>query len=199
MPYLHWETDKARSRSAKTIREAGRIGMSTLGEVVDQVRENEHPHSSRTVNNGADLSLINADSVPPPPLYHSTKAHLSVRREALGRLLRWAALFAEDMDSILDEKLYFKHLHTDSPLHPRRTLDQSYYKTLKNTQQRDRDQVVYRSSALRSHECVRKSSMDRCTECNEDVRNVPRIIMVDQLWLWILDESMIHTKLRLVE
>jgi hypothetical protein len=31
--------------------------------------------------------------------------------------------------------------------------------------------------------------MEVCLQCNEDIRKTPRIIMVDQLWLWILDES----------
>lgn len=53
-------------------------------------------------------------------------------------------------------------------LHLRRTLDQSYFLNLKDTSERDLDQVVYR--ATRGH------------------GNHTRVVMVDQLWLWVLDE-----------
>jgi hypothetical protein len=51
-------------------------------------------------------------------------------------------------------------------------LDQSYYWTLKDTSTRDRDQVVYRAT-------------------NQEDQNprIPRVVMVDQLWMWILDGS----------
>jgi hypothetical protein len=191
MPYLHWETDKARSRSAKIIKEASTAGLSTLEEVVDQMRENEqNARNAHVVSTAAVLALKEDTQPPPTPIYNTTKAPLSMRREVLGRLLRWAAIFAEDMNSIVDEKLHMKYLHAESPLHPRRTLDQSYYKTLRNTKQRDQDQVVFRATTTRCHECFKASPVDLCTGCNQDIKNIPRIIMVDQLWMWILDESM---------
>jgi hypothetical protein len=61
----------------------------------------------------------------------------------------------------------------DSPLHIRRTLDQSYFLTLEDTTTRDKDQVVYRAT---------KPSI-------RHPYNVTRVVMVDQLWLWILGES----------
>jgi hypothetical protein len=77
-------------------------------------------------------------------------------------------------DADADERLLRKHLGSERPVHIRRTLDQSYYWTLKDTQRRDRDQVVYRA-----------------TNRPDQVPRTPRIVMVDQLWLWILDGSMI--------
>lgn len=59
---------------------------------------------------------------------------------------------------------------TEPLLHIRRTLDQSYFMNLKDTSQRDRDQVVYRATKWQG--------------------NLARVVMVDQLWLWILDERM---------
>lgn len=53
-------------------------------------------------------------------------------------------------------------------LHIRRTLDQSYFLNLKDTSQRDQDQVVYRAT--------------------KGTGNHTRVVMVDQLWLWVLDE-----------
>lgn len=54
------------------------------------------------------------------------------------------------------------------PLQPRRTLDQYFYTHLENTSQRDADQVVYRYTLGTSE---------------------AKIFMVDQLWLWILNEG----------
>ncbi|OAX78170.1 hypothetical protein ACJ72_07526 [Emergomyces africanus] len=59
----------------------------------------------------------------------------------------------------------------DSPLHLRRTLDQYFYTHLTNTAARDSGQVVYRYTLKNSAE--------------------PKIFMVDQLWLWILNDDTI--------
>jgi hypothetical protein len=54
------------------------------------------------------------------------------------------------------------------PLQPRRSLDQYFYTHLESTSQRDADQVVYRYTMGASE---------------------AKIFMVDQLWLWILNEG----------
>lgn len=80
------------------------------------------------------------------------------------------------MDMELDERLVrhgllsrdTKAKSTEPLLHIRRTLDQSYFLNLKDTSQRDKDQVVYRATKWQG--------------------NLARVVMVDQLWLWILDE-----------
>ncbi len=83
------------------------------------------------------------------------------------------AQVADAMDYEADERLLRENLHRDPPLHIRRTLDQSYFLTLENTAIRDKDQVVWRETrAGRSFHA----------------RNT-RVVMVDQLWLWILDDS----------
>jgi hypothetical protein len=74
---------------------------------------------------------------------------------------------------VKDELLIHAYLHPNLPsespkLHLRRTLDQFYYPAV-NTEERDRDQVVYKC----------------CTERQID----PKIFMVDQLWLLILGKG----------
>lgn len=102
----------------------------------------------------------------------------------LGRLLMSAAALSEAMDAYTDEQLIHKYLTAAPPLHPRRTLDQSYYWTLKDTRKRDRDQVVYRSTAPDPKLMHRKCFDKNCAQCKEDVTKVPRVVMVDQLWMW---------------
>lgn len=55
------------------------------------------------------------------------------------------------------------------------TLDQYYYATLDDTQERDDSQVVSRYLDW---------------EREKNAPKEPQILMVDQLWLWIIDESM---------
>ena len=190
MPYLHWETDRARMMSASVIKEAGKIRFSNLAEVVDQATANEQTSRIAHVNVTPDSK--GSDTHLPLPSYNVTKAPKSLRRAALGKLLRLAANILEGVDSHVDEKLLFEYVHADPPLQPRRTLDQSYYGALKSTQARDRDQVVYRATAPMAHECDIEEG--RCLICQENSQKLPRLIMVDQLWLWILDESMLPSR-----
>jgi hypothetical protein len=107
-------------------------------------------------------------------MYSTSAANLlHYRRSRLGRYLMALAQVADAMDYEADERLLRENLHQNPPLHIRRTLDQSYFLTLDDTAVRDKDQVVYRETrAGRSFH----------------TRNT-RVVMVDQLWLWILDGS----------
>lgn len=168
----------------------------------------------------------------------------------VGQLLVDAAMLYEAISAYRDKSLIQKYLHHQSPLHPRRTLDQAYYWTLKTTTTRDRDQVVYRGTRAapanvhridedskewnckslstdspenrdklqsqeqkdnsQSGERFKKPAVralerrleekkriedlrDGCADCRARIRKVSRVIMVDQLWMWILDESTILT------
>lgn len=82
---------------------------------------------------------------------------------------------AHAMDHEADECLLRENLHHDPPLHVRRTLDQSYFLTLEDTVARDKDQIVYRGTS-------QGRSFHSRNTC---------VVMVDQLWLWILDDNTI--------
>lgn len=78
-----------------------------------------------------------------------------------------------------DELLVRAHLKaSNASLHIRRTLDQSFYHNI-DTQIRDSDQVIYR---------YQTKGRDR-TDAGID----PKILMVDQLWTWILGRDLIVT------
>ncbi|KAK8062926.1 hypothetical protein PG997_015023 [Apiospora hydei] len=132
----------------------------------------------------------------------------------LGQYLIDAARLYEGITNYRDKKLLHKYLHVDPPIHPRRTLDQAYYWSLNTTQSRDRDQVVYRGTRAAvenlhqfdiakqvwpKHEEQKESWMSKhdddgpCQECQANIRKISRLIMVDQLWLWVLDEHTILT------
>jgi len=71
----------------------------------------------------------------------------------------------------IDEKVLRKYIRHNPPMHVRRTLDQSYHFTLNDTKLRDRDQVVLRYAR-------EISQVDKSI--------VPRVLMVDQCWLWVV-------------
>ncbi|KAK8073492.1 hypothetical protein PG994_004391 [Apiospora phragmitis] len=97
-------------------------------------------------------------------------------RKFLATYLFTLAQVAEQMDYEADERLLRDYVKADPPLHIRRTLDQYYFVTLDDTSDRDKDQVVYRGT------------LDKTKN-----RTQRRVVMVDQLWLWILDDNTIIT------
>jgi hypothetical protein len=76
------------------------------------------------------------------------------------------------LNCLTNEKVVRLYLLQASPLHVRRTLDQSFYYILVDTSQRDSDQVVYRY--MKEH--------------MSDVSK-PSVLMVNQCWFWILNGS----------
>ncbi|KAK4660142.1 hypothetical protein QC762_116530 [Podospora pseudocomata] len=69
---------------------------------------------------------------------------------------------------------YLRPRRNDTSLHCRRTLDQFTYRTLESTQERDDNQVMLKWS--RKH--------------RQDINSSKYpLLMVDQLWLWILDDK----------
>jgi hypothetical protein len=186
MPYLHWETDRGRMRFANTIKEASKVKLASIADVVDRATVAKD-HSSHLERHSRTRNDFNQPQLSARPLVAAPRTK---RMRILGKMLLSAAALLEAIDFRIDEKLIYEYLHQRPPLHPRRTLDQSYYGALKNTGTRDRDQVVYRATTPEPHNCLeRMDEKDRkCKQCHEDIRKVPRLIMVDQLWLWILGE-----------
>src|SRR5436305_2062569 len=80
-------------------------------------------------------------------------------------------------DEPIKTKLIRAFLFHNPPLHLRKTLDQFYYNTLPDTETdvRNTDQVVYKYAIKHLQQ--------------PDRRIPPKIIMVNQLWLWIINGS----------
>lgn len=98
---------------------------------------------------------------------------------SLGRYLWLAAKMFIAMEDVAEENLIRNYVLSDPPLGIRRTLNQYYYHTTETlgTDHRHKDQVVYRAT---------QAILD-----NERQRSSPtgQVVMVDQLWMWILDRS----------
>lgn len=71
----------------------------------------------------------------------------------------------------------------------RMTLDQYYYTTIPDSTERDHDQVLSRYLAWQEFRYFKDHGM-KLTEVHEQSGKSIKIFAVDQLWLWIVDESM---------
>lgn len=105
----------------------------------------------------------------------------------------------------MEHKLIWQHLTSDQPVHCRRTLDQYGYPSLRNTSVRDADQILYKRTKpdadtqpprevpmkhkLQSSRAAaaRQSLMPNADDC------IAKVLMVDQLWLWIVDNKTVIT------
>jgi len=204
MPYLHWETDRRRARAAKIIKKTSHAKMAAVDDVVNATASTFIESTiERATSDGIPYTFQTRTETSRRKLATRPVTNKTIQGQSLlGRMLLLAATLYEAMDAHTDEMLIQRYLTATPPLHPRRTLDQSYYWTLKDTRKRDRDQVVYRGTApnptLMHHWCLKGKKGDKnvkpsCAQCIEDVKRVPRVIMCDQLWMWVLDESMLTT------
>lgn len=110
----------------------------------------------------------------------------------VGQVLFDAAVLFEAMSTYREKSLIRKYLHADPPLHPRRTLEQTNEWTLSLSWHASaRDQVVHRATRPKQLDF---HSVDPSTqEWRDRIRKLPRVMMIDQLWMWILDDQTIFT------
>ena len=104
----------------------------------------------------------------------------------------------------ITHKLIWQHLTSDRPVHCRRTLDQYGYPSLRNTAVRDADQILYKRTKRKSEaesskeppvkeKLSSRSSAGPKRRLNGDDDNDAKVLMVDQLWLWIMDKQTVIT------
>lgn len=224
MPFLHWETSRQREKYARTIQatvtrnkmaEARNQDQWKWDRIEDRIKRNlanPKPHNgSRPL--GRQETETRIDSMQQLVKTKSAKRYLKVDKRGrltiarpLGQYMLDAARLFEGMSNYRDKKQLENYIGGDTPLHPRRTLDQAYHWTLNTTKKRDRDQVVYRATTTPldeyhsfdpktgtwpDHEDFKIEGV--CIECRSRIKKVSRVIMVDQLWMWVLDAKTIIT------
>lgn len=168
-----------------------RLGTDTP--IKEQHSKPSHQPSSKSSSHPASRhshpqsSLVRRDTISPskgnifmfmPYLHFETKRRQTEMQEAIRRAeaLRTPSRKLSKA-ATYDEMLIRAHLSTSTvSLHVRRTLDQSFYHNI-DTESRDQDQVVYRYQ-------TKGKALDECD---------PKIVMVDQLWMWILGPNLIIT------
>lgn len=100
----------------------------------------------------------------------------------------------------MESKLIWQYLMSNLPLHCRRTLDQFGYPSLRNTAVRDADQVLYkRTKADKDAPPLRETPMkhlkhvSKILPAHSTSDGAAKVLMVDQLWLWVLDNETVVT------
>jgi hypothetical protein len=121
----------------------------------------------------------------------NTKTNNTIRKNEKGF---WALGLSEI------EALILGYLRSQKPkgIHVTRTIDQYYYPSLLDTSWRDIDQVVRRYQTKKLKKNDDTSGEDTSSKsCKENGRiygahaSIPdfQMVMVDQLWVWIIDDS----------
>ncbi len=87
----------------------------------------------------------------------------------------------------MELKLIWQDLTSDRPIHCRRTLDQYGNPNLRNTSYRDVDQTLYKRT--------KAVNFAPPTELKHNYwpAETGKVLMVDQLWLWIMDDQTLVT------
>ena len=102
----------------------------------------------------------------------------------------------------LEQKIIWQYLTSDRPVHCRRTLDQYGYPSLRNTIVRDGDQILYKRTRPNADAFLRAITGDRSQSVRMSMGpqsslgldgGSAKVLMVDQLWLWIIDSQTIIT------
>ncbi|EPS29369.1 hypothetical protein PDE_04318 [Penicillium oxalicum 114-2] len=100
--------------------------------------------------------------------------------------------------SSLESKLIWQYLGCEPPIHFRRTLDQFGYPNLRSTVARDDDQMLWKRTRkpARIDDQLREY-LDATSDDPEGTEPAQfmdgNVLMVDQLWLWIVDQKTIVT------
>ncbi|KAK1776228.1 hypothetical protein QBC45DRAFT_222384 [Copromyces sp. CBS 386.78] len=176
MPYLHWEIEKRLTRMTNVMRKT----RQQKEETYYMERQNKRRGTwGSVVDKVITARVLRQDSIP-DDTFISDKAMDDAPSwrpsSRLGTYLWHAAKLFQLIDEAADWRLINDHLYGESSLHPRRTLEQYSSWTAEDTTKRDRQQVVYRGTWMKN-----------------DLESIPRVVMVDQLWMWILDENTIIT------
>lgn len=169
MPYLHWEIEKRLHRMTQFVQ----VAKSRR----DHSERLRRASTSRYKGRIVDMARIHA-SDPNRPMtgFEEGDAQNSSSwkpHRPLARYIWLVAKLYQIIDEAADGRLIEHHLFEKSPLHMRRTLEQFHYWTANDTAHRDRDQVACK--------------MTRAV--TDDPDHAARLVMVDQLWLWVLDDS----------
>lgn len=162
--------------------------------VRDRVEDNFHNELRGHHINQTSLSTVAHETiVSSTNHFRSITMRATTRRGVVGRILFCTARIFKLMASFEDDELVRDYLYASPPLHPRRTLHQSfnhYANFLRDTKKLDQNQIVYKATAGQGNAATRGCrGWCQCSDCNAERAAVPKLLMVDQLWVFVLDQS----------
>lgn len=100
--------------------------------------------------------------------------------------------------SSLEAQLIWQYLGCEPPIHFRRTLDQFGYPNLRSTVARDDDQMLWKRTRKPARlDAQLRDYLEGADDDTEDTQPTEfmdgNVLMVDQLWIWIVDEKTVVT------
>lgn len=102
------------------------------------------------------------------------------------------------MRSSLEAQLIWQYLGCEPPIHFRRTLDQFGYPNLRSTVARDDDQMLWKRTRKPARlDAQLRDYLEAADDDTEDPHRTEfmdgNVLMVDQLWIWIVDSKTVVT------
>ncbi|KAG4434243.1 hypothetical protein IFR05_010262 [Cadophora sp. M221] len=193
MPYLHFETNEGRIRLSNAIKRTA-SSLAKLPEKEDD-RTSVSAESDDLVGSTKALFTYddNSSESESEADYFKAKTEQKVERfkakfKSFRRAIRRCRETLWDHareEPSKDDKLVQAYLPLHGHRHHvRRTLDQFYYIGMEDTEGRDINQVVQRYAV---------KGLDKIDKDYENVLLQSKLIMVDQLWLWVLGQNTVIT------
>lgn len=194
MVILRGEIDKGIALLKKTIRKQNlaskgmRKKLQTLLERIEIVKRNGNSESKENLDSLSKfLEHFKSEDVPSEILEWQERLQDGI--EMVGQNEKTTENNNVKSAALKHEALLQHYLRLNEEwkgLHVSRTLDQYYYSALSDTSRRDIDQVVRRYQARK----YMVKAQEKMSKTNENARDPDfQIGMVDQLWLWIIDDS----------
>jgi hypothetical protein len=171
MPYIHWETKENQINMDMFImcKSLLKAESSRLPDLVSQLVIDNGPRLDQNFTFASEYARIPYLETALQRFLTATKnkklnLEITERESDLHEALKQ---YIDSQTEDRDKELIIMYADDVHPLHIRRTLDQYYYYMLDNVALRNKDQVVSRFG-------------------EDEDRMQPIIIMVDQLWLWVI-------------
>lgn len=202
MPYLNWETAKNHAEAKAIIQTETDRAMTGRTETSNQPQLSQcspmsplsGSHSAVIGNPEASIELQPIRSVAAAVVAQMPAKRTSI--SLLGQLFLDVANLHQAMSTYKDRMVLKTNLHNPPSLHPRRSMDQAQYGDENSA--KDKDQVVYRATnvGIKEYQCANPGLVGDDEKGSKQVLRVPgtaKLIMVDQLWMWILDKHTVIT------
>ena len=199
-----WKSNHNRSRHASS---HARFVRPLSKSLLPKGSSNHHHDEMSTPSSAIDQAQF---ALYLPYLHWDTFQRLQQRALLIKKRSKQTDATPIDMDiargKSTENKLIWQYHSSSQPLHCRRTLDQYGYPSLRNTSVRDHDQVLYKQTRTRrgpEEPPIKGTSMQHITAIMKAARDPgahaskvktlqdshAKVLMVDQLWLWILDDE----------
>ena len=215
MPYLHYESSRAEASISRLISKLSAQNKLALQRAANEDRLNRQKQRAllQPTRSPASKAALSAKAEPPSEFraglgrfqtHHTARSRRHRAAHPLGQYLLDVASLFEAMSLYEDKLLLRTSLFRSPPLHPRRTLAQSHGQSSRAKWATSRDQFTYqRDGVVHSRHAWKQFQESTRTEeaklsavsepWLEQVNTAPKVLMVDQLWLWILDGSTLIT------